>query len=194
MKQVFILAAFCVWMFSCSEAGETKTDSVHVDSPVMDTVAATTDSSGTPSDSPAGYNVLPDDGEYPMEFPVQMKVFFTSSYCGGARPGEEMLAEKAVPKLLASSTLRFKNHFNGFEYLLRTDDAGIISGNMEQGKYDVYLTNDINTELATGFDAKCSLWLSEVLCQVKVTPDDKGPDVNIHFTCNPCDDQMKKRP
>ncbi len=186
MKKVFILAMISVWMISCSESTEAKTDSVAVDSPVADTVAIVPDSITPVVEIPAETTPL-------VEFPVQLKVLYTSNYCGGARPSEEMIAEKATPKLLTSSTLKFKNHFSGTEYFLTTDASGIVSTKMEEGKYDVFLTKDISSGLSTGFDPKCSLWLNQVLCQVKIKPDSRTPDVTIHFICNPCNQEMKRQ-
>lgn len=122
------------------------------------------------------------------------RVMYTSNSCGGARPTQEIVEQYGTPTALASSTIRFKNHHTGKEYLLKTDSKGEASADMEEGKYDVFFTKDINPNLPhTGFDPKCSLWISQQLLTVKVTADGKKQDVNVHFICNPCnDDKMRQ--
>jgi hypothetical protein len=124
---------------------------------------------------------------------ADFRVLYTYSYCGGARPTEEITTEHNTPKPLTLSTLKFKNHHTGKEYFLKTDAAGKTSGEMEEGKYDVFFTKDINTGIATGFDAKCSTWMNQLLLTIKVTAAGKMQDVNVHFVCNPCDEQSKMR-
>jgi hypothetical protein len=191
MKQVFVLALFSVWMFSCGDTQTPKSDTVSTDGKLIDTIVpvisdmvAQEDSAPTVSEAP------PADPVYRAEF----KVLYTSTYCGGARPTDEILAEHATPKPLYTSTVKLKNHFTGKEYFIKTDADGIGSAEMEEGKYDVFLTKDINSGLATGFDPKCTKWLGQLLLTVKVTAAGKMQDVNIHFVCNPCDENMKPRP
>ena len=185
MKQVFILALFSVWVFSCGETKQpAKADSDSTAGKLIDTIVPVL------SDMIAKKDTTPAEPVYHAEF----RVLFTSTYCGGARPTEEILAEKATPKLLYTSTLKFRNHFTGKEYFIKTNADGIGSAEMEEGKFDVFLTKDINSGLATGFDSKCSQWLDQSLLTVKVLAGGKMQDVNIHFVCNPCDEKMKQRP
>ena len=188
MKQLFILALLGVWMFSCNEATQSKSDSAAVDTPTKDTVLPV--SPDTVAKIIDTVTATPAEPTYRVGF----RILFTSTYCGGARPSDEMLAEKATPKLLYNSTLKFKNHFSGKEYFLKTSPDGEASADMEEGKYDVYLTKDINSALSTGFDPKCSLWMNELLVTVKVAKGVSMQDVTIHFDCNPCDSKMKQRP
>ena len=188
MKQVFVLALLSVWMFSCNEVAETRTDSVQTDS--VKTDSALIDSAKLKvADTIGKIDTVPAEPTYATSF----NVTFTSSYCGGARPTEEILAEKGTPKPLSLSTVQLINHFSGKEYLLKTNAEGIATAQMEEGKYDVFLTRDINEKLGTGFDGKCNLWLKQLLLTVKVTSAGNSQNVNIHFTCNPCDSEVKKR-
>lgn len=185
MQKGFILALLSVWMISCTETVETKTDSIEKDTPVIDTVVP------SPQDTVAKViDTVVAEPTYKTSF----RVLYTSSYCGGARPSEEMLAEYATPKLLSVSWVKFRNHHTGKEYVLQTNADGIAEAEMEEGKYDVFLTKDINPKLSTGFDPKCKLWTDQLLLTVKVSSSGKAQDVNIHFICNPCDENMKRRP
>lgn len=185
MKQVFILALLCVWMFSCNESAGTQTDSVRVtDTPIIDTIPSVKTDTVAKKDT-----VVPADPTYRATF----HTYFTSTYCGGARPSQEILADKATPKALSFSWIKFKNHFTGKEYVLQTNSEGIASGEMEEGKYDVFFTKDINPALGTGFDPKCKLWTDQLLLTVKVGTGGKSQDVTLHFLCNPCDENMKRQ-
>lgn len=126
-----------------------------------------------------------------VTLPVNFTVWYSSSYCGGARPSDEMLAEYEREKLLTSSTLKLKNHHTGKEYLLTTNNAGIGTLDAEEGKYDVFLTKSINSSLATGFDPNCSMWMDQLLCTVKVLAGKSKGDIHIAFVCNPCDHGMR---
>ena len=127
-------------------------------------------------------------------FTTRLEFTFTSSYCGGARPTEEIIANKNTPRPLRNSTLLLKNHFNGKSYSCTTNDDGVCQTSITEGKYDIYLTTGINPKLGTGFDGKCSLWRNKVMYTVKITDDGKLRSVPVHFECNPCDDNMKRRP
>lgn len=185
MKVVRILVLPSVWMFSCSDATETKSDSIAIVTPRVDTVLPV-----VPDTVAKVIDTVVVEPTYKTSF----RVLYTSSYCGGARPSEEMLAEYATPKLLTVSWIKFRNHFSGKEYILQTNAEGIAETEMEEGKYDVFLTKDINPKLSTGFDPKCKLWTDQLLLTIKVTSSGKMQDVTIHFICNPCDENMKRRP
>lgn len=182
---VRILALLSVWMFSCSDVVETKTDSVAADTPRVDTSLQV---------APDTVAKVVDTVVAEPTFKTSFRVLYTSSYCGGARPSEEMQAEYATAKLLSVSWIKFRNHFSGKEYILQTNANGVAEAEMEEGKYDVFLTKDINPKLGTGFDPKCKLWTDQLLLTVKVTSSGKMQDVAIHFICNPCDENMKRRP
>lgn len=126
-------------------------------------------------------------------FAMRLKFSYTRAYCGGARPNDEILLQYSTPQLLTNSTLSLVNHHTGETYSCKTGADGIAFVKMKEGKYDVFLTKDINSALPTGFDAKCTLWTKQLLYTVKVVNDGKMRDVVIHFVCNPCDNTMKQR-
>lgn len=185
MRQVFILALLGVWMCSCNETAETTNDSLPSDMPRVDTVSV------LPKDTVAKTaDTIPAEPVYKSSFKIQ----FTRSYCGGARPTEQILDNYRTPIPLGASTLKFRNHFTGKEYFLHTGADGVASADMEEGKYDVFFTKDIDESLPTGFDPECNLWQNELLFTVKVTSSGKMQDVTVHFVCNPCDETIKRRP
>lgn len=125
---------------------------------------------------------------------ASFRITYTANSCGGARPTQEIVEQYGTPIPLASSSIKFKNHHTGTEYILKTDAKGEVSADIEAGKYDVFFTKDINQNLPhTGFDPKCGLWTSQLLLTVKVAANTKMQDVNVHFVCNPCnDDKMRQ--
>jgi hypothetical protein len=149
----------------------------------FDSVSGITQVDSVPADT------TPVEPTYPAKFRIQ----YTSSYCGGARPTEEIVAEKQKLRPLTSSSIKFRNHFTGKEYVVKTNTDAIGEAQMEEGKYDVFLTKDINTGLGTGFDPKCKLWQDQLLLTVKVNSSGSMQDVNIHFICNPCNENMKRQ-
>lgn len=189
MKHLLYFALFFLLAGCAGESAHTDqetSDSSAKVAPAADTPA------GTVSDTaPATVTVI--DTSDPR-FTARLGFTFTASYCGGARPTEEIIADKNTARPLRNSTLLLKNHFNGKTYSCTTNDDGVGQVSITEGKYDVYLTTDINPGLGTGFDGKCALWRNKVMYTVKLTDDGKLRSVPIHFECNPCDENMKRRP
>jgi hypothetical protein len=193
MKHLVYFTLFLLLAGCAGESAHTDHDTVvssGKDSPAGDTVTATAPATATGTTTVSVPDTVPPD---PL-FTARLEFTFTSAYCGGARPTEEIIADKATARPLRNSTLLLKNHFNGKTYTCTTNDDGVCQTGITEGKYDVYLTTDINPKLGTGFDGKCSLWRNKVMYTVKITDDGKSRLVPVHFECNPCDDNMKRRP
>lgn len=124
-------------------------------------------------------------------FQASFRFMYTRAYCGGAKPSDEMINNLETPKLLTNSTLLLKNHFTGTEYQCVISPDGEATVAITEGKYDIFLTKNVNTE--TGFDPKCTLWTKQLLQTIKVSDNGKMQEVTIHFVCNPCDEKMKQR-
>jgi len=202
MKQLALITVILL-MFGCgsgdtSAARENVADSTkRVDDSISNLVVLKADTTRA-ADSVANARVTDSIARTAANaeptYRASFRVMYTSNSCGGARPTQEMVEQYGTPTPLATSSVRFRNHHTGKEYILKTDSKGEVSADMEEGKYDVFFTKDINPNLAhTGFDPKCSTWLNQLLLTVKVTANGKMQDVNVHFVCNPCDDQSKMR-
>lgn len=196
-KLIFLFVTSC--LVGCSEESGSKPD---VDSARSADSIAAVHSNGTNANDSAAQLVVIDSvarrsdtaAQPDNKFRAAFRFYYTTSYCGGAPPTEEIIQQNEILRLLTNSTLKFKNHHTGFVYTIRTspDAEGTIE--LEEGKYDVYLTRDINPGLPTGFDPKCSQWLDKLMFTVKAVNDGKMRDIIIHFECNPCDLGMKMRP
>ncbi len=192
MKHIFILCAVVALMISCGEAEKPAASDTVVegpgDTPMSETLVPAVDEATMRIDS-----VAEDTTSAAAKYRVTLTVYYTTSYCGGARPSQDIVAGHEAPRLFASSSLRLKNHHTGKEYWIKTSSGGTANYEFEEGKYDVFLTEDIRPSLNTGFDPDCAIWKQQLLVTVKIGPNSKAQDVNIHFVCNPCDDDMKIR-
>lgn len=191
MKQILFYSVF-IFLFGCAEEQPHDNNSVdsssHVES--LTSPIAHSDSVAARKDSAAQDTIIPVDNRIHASF----RFYYTTSYCGGARPTEEIIQENAMPRLLTTSTVKLKNHHTGVVYTCKIGKDGEATIDLEEGKYDVYLTREINPALPTGYDPKCSLWQNKSLFTVKVSNDGKTREVTLHFECNPCDENMKRRP
>jgi hypothetical protein len=118
---------------------------------------------------------------------VQGTVTYTNRYCGGARPGEEILAEYATPKNFVSTTIYLKRKKGGkVIYKIVTDKDGKFKKCIKPGKYFLYMSIYYNKKLPLNFNPKCTMsWTSygevEILDHAK-----KLYLLNLHFDCDPC--------
>lgn len=116
-------------------------------------------------------------------------VYYTLPYCGGARPTEEILAEKKKSRLLTNSTLKLKNKA-GVEYLVVTNDKGIFRSGIPAGNYNVYLTEKISKDIYNVSPETCENCLTKSMAYVMIHEGQQASFV-IHFACGPND---HKRP
>jgi hypothetical protein len=116
-------------------------------------------------------------------------VYYTLPYCGGARPTEEIIAEKKKSRLLTNATLKLKNKA-GVEYLVVTNDKGIFRSGIPAGNYDVYLTEKISKDIYNVSPETCENCLTKSMAYVMIHEGQQASFV-IHFACGPDD---KKRP
>lgn len=115
-------------------------------------------------------------------------VYCTLPYCGGARPSEEIVAEKKKSILLTSSTLMLKNK-KGDEYLVTTNDKGIFRSGIPAGQYDIYLTKKTNKAIYDVSPETCENCLTKPTGNVIIQKGIQASMV-VHFKCAPGD---KKR-
>lgn len=144
------------------------------------------------------------------EYSVSGFVTHSNSYCGGARPSDEMLREITTPKPLTNVTyhvrkgtinnvnekvvLSFTTDAEGkFEFKLPPGEYVIIGGNRLDSVYvkSVFKKFEKESESYSAADMNClNKWLSESLFQFKIGSD-KIENINwdIHqacFTSDPC--------
>lgn len=91
----------------------------------------------------------------PKKYPIKIEITYTSSYCGGAAPNEEMLNSIAMPRPLPFKKLYLKKgEVNSFENklfkVLIADSNGLIKVSLVSGNYFIV---DENKKDKTVFDA-----------------------------------------
>jgi hypothetical protein len=116
-------------------------------------------------------------------------VYYTLPYCGGARPSEEIVADKKKERLLTNSVLKLVAQ-SGNDYLVTTNEKGIFVSGILPGTYDVYLTEKTNKTIYDVSPDMCENCLTRKMTTVTLTKDVQTKIV-VHFFCAPGD---KKRP
>ncbi|MDQ3109226.1 MAG: hypothetical protein M3R17_04985 [Bacteroidota bacterium] len=111
-------------------------------------------------------------------------VYCTLPYCGGAKPSEEIVANKKKSILLTYSTLKLKS--KTAEYVVTTNDKGIFRSGIPAGQYDVYLTKETNKKIYDVSPEKCANCLTKPMANVIIQKGIQASFV-IHFNCGPDD-------
>ena len=128
---------------------------------------------------------------YKPHFPFTGILYFTSSYCGGARPTQEILKQYATPKILPNTTLHLHEILDTSKtnYTLVTDKNGKFTSCMPPGTYNVYITDKYDTNALPDFDPECKEWLEQALTQIEIKddiPTNTEVNLKLFFHCNPC--------
>lgn len=124
---------------------------------------------------------------------IKGKAVYNTSYCNGAAPSKEMLAEHRKEKPLKNSIILLKSK-SGKEFEIKTDSNGDFVITVEtKGEFDYYLTKKIDT--AIGANTKCDAVFSKKYGTIKM-PETPYGNIHLlyHFNCDPCDPYSKMRP
>jgi hypothetical protein len=121
-------------------------------------------------------------------FEIKGTVYYTLSYCGGAKPTDEIIRELATPKLFVNSTFMLRNKDS--KYRIQTDQNGGFTASLPAGHFDVYFTKGTNLSIISGTANSCNNCLTEKTGTVNIIADEKAK-INIAFHCTPED---AKRP
>ncbi|HEY0030592.1 MAG TPA: hypothetical protein VGC65_07530 [Bacteroidia bacterium] len=124
---------------------------------------------------------------------IEGKASYTVSYCGGARPTEEVIAEAERLRVLKNTSIKFVSSGNKSVVIIaKTDSEGNFKADLLPGKWDYYLSKDVDPSL--GLDPKCEKWFSKNYGDVSVTEGkSKGYEIVISLSCDPCDPSIKLR-
>ena len=185
MKKIFTLILASALFCASGENSETVTGDSLIGEVVKDPAIDSTDIVVAVKDSVQTVD---------SAIAVELTLWFTHAYCGGARPSEEMTKEYQKLSLLSESTVILRNHYLLKEYECTTNASGIAKLRLEAGKYDIYLTRKINPNLPTGFDPECKVWREKSMGTIKVMEGRNSLSATIHFECNPCDLSVRTRP
>ncbi len=139
------------------------------------------------------YNCLGQD-ESELKTVLKGNVSFTTRYCGGARPSQEILDRNKTSKIYKNTTFKLINSSNNKEYLFKTDSLGNFSLTIKKGMYNLYPTLIFSDENKIGFDHKCEKWQVTNIGEITIG---NIKNINHNFIvncpCDPCDPDIKKR-
>ncbi|MBN2891455.1 MAG: hypothetical protein JXL97_06295 [Bacteroidales bacterium] len=122
---------------------------------------------------------------------------YNSTYCGGARPTEEVLEKYNRLRPMKNTTIKFVNTDNSKKEKTKTDENGNFSVNLSAGNWEYYLSEDFydsnNEDVLLEIQKKCDELYNVPYGTIEIFSD---TTVNLiyHLPCNPCDPNINMRP
>ena len=125
-----------------------------------------------------------------------LSVTYTSEYCGGAYPDDEILEELMVPKPFEKETIYIFNNDNVQDIVsYQLNKEGKVSLNLQVGKYTVCQYNHLKVaqemeeqlSQGPGKEGFCPPdWKFEIAAELEVGEKGGEYTVNLHLVCDPC--------
>jgi hypothetical protein len=115
---------------------------------------------------------------------VKVRVTYTNSYCGGARPTNEILKRYNTPQALSEYKIKLKNKKT---VIVKTDSSGYFMHKLNVGKYLVFLTEEKSKTLFLNYNADCIKMIKVSYGELIVEKGKSVYEINLHFPCNPCE-------
>lgn len=120
---------------------------------------------------------------------VKMIINYTSDYCGGAYPSEDILEGLKKERPLAKNNLFIFKEGEGRDKMSEvvTAEDGTCTMELTPGKYHIYLPEKLSKGVSKFISQEdCDSWKNTPNATFEVTADDNDLTVNLHKTCNPC--------
>jgi hypothetical protein len=114
---------------------------------------------------------------------VKVRVTYTNSYCGGARPTDEILQKHNTPKVLADYKIKLENKK---VVIIKTDSLGCFTHKLNTGKYLIFLTEEKNKTLFLNYNPNCIKMTKASYGELIVKKGETDYEINLHFPCDPC--------
>lgn len=115
---------------------------------------------------------------------VRVFVSYTNSYCGGARPTDEILLKYNTAHKLSN----FKIKLSGKKIsLITTDSLGFFTCKLKPGNYFIFLTEEKNKNIITNYNPDCIKMLKTAYAELHIEKGKSTYDVKLNFPCNPCE-------
>lgn len=131
---------------------------------------------------------------------ISIQVSYTSSYCGGAVPNEEILAEMNKKRWYQNSSIRiFSDTGDMLIYQAQTNNEGIATIELPYGNYSILLDTIVDEQMSHLYNVKCKVITDKKWKKFSISEKGlNGPDpellwVLIDFPCDPCDPTIKMR-
>jgi|GEM_PF-1481621 len=119
---------------------------------------------------------------------VKVLVTYINSYCGGARPTNEILEKYKTPRKL----IDFKIKLISKKMLkVNTDTAGYFTCKLKPGTYFIFLTKEKNKNITTNYNPDCDKMLQSSYGELQIEKNKLNYEVILSFPCNPCQPNNK---
>lgn len=125
---------------------------------------------------------------------IIVKALYNTSYCGGAKPPEEILAKHREQRILKNSEIKLIMRPSNYELKIRTDKNGLFDLIFDNNSdFEYYLTNNIDL-LTVNINTNCDALLKRKFGTFKMTSPKDTISILFHLPCDPCDPYSKMRP
>lgn len=123
------------------------------------------------------------------ELELKLTIEYTSDYCGGAYPPEEMIKNLKTLKPFRNTELILLNASKDFKETVKTDDQGQINKSFPSGKYEIFFPNKINATPANRAisEERCLEWKKTPDALFELSAEQTSFNLQMHKSCNPCE-------
>jgi len=119
---------------------------------------------------------------------VLFKVEFVNSYCGGARPTPEIIAELSIPRVLTNSQILLipVGKKSKKAICMITNEKGEVKTKLSPGTYSVKMGKKYDKTMNINYDSSCSQMSKKVWETIELKQDQNTATISLVFQCNPC--------
>ncbi len=114
---------------------------------------------------------------------VLVRVKYINSYCGGARPTDEIMVKYNTPRKLSDFKIKLVGKKS---ILVLTDSSGCFSYKLKPGNYSVFLTGEKNKNIFINYNPDCDKMLKTPYAELHIEKNKFNYEVILSFPCNPC--------
>jgi len=119
---------------------------------------------------------------------INLTIEYTSNYCGGANPPDELLERLKIPKAYANMDIYISKESNINNVIKITADAnGKVTTSLSDGKYYLFMPEKIAAKSTNERDEKgCITWKNTPNGDFSISNGSKEVVVTIKKTCDAC--------
>jgi hypothetical protein len=119
---------------------------------------------------------------------IKVQINYINSYCGGARPTDEIIAKYNTTNKLAN----FKIKLVGKKIIhVLTDSVGCFSCKLKLGNYFIFLTEEKNKSIFINYNPDCDKMLKTSYAELHIEKNKVNYELILSFPCDPCSQNNK---
>lgn len=125
----------------------------------------------------------------PVDAEVTVSIQYTSNYCGGAPPPDELIKRLRTPKKYADQEIHLskEDKLNDDMKKYNTNANGELTTNLDAGTYYLFMPEKISSELTKGGDSEqCKKWKNTPNGKFTIVAGTSEVAVSITKTCERC--------